>query len=121
MDQSVANGSSGIQLCLDQVIKQSQVSAFRLFGHPRDLDVQNLGRRDSSATSGGLPALQFVQRPVESPLYSGLVPGELRERVGPVGVPAEGPPECGSLVLLLAPHSAGSFESLFMPLFIGYG
>src|SRR5829696_7055457 len=121
MGQAVANVSSEIQLCLDQIIKQSQVSTSRLFGHPRDLDVQNLRRRDSSATSGGLPALQFVQRTVERPLYSGLVPGELRERVGPVGVPGEGSPECGGLVLLLAPYSAGPGVGLLVLLFVGYG
>jgi hypothetical protein len=47
-----------------QIIKQKQILASCLFGHPRDLDVQDLGRREGSAASGGLSALQFVQRPV---------------------------------------------------------
>jgi hypothetical protein len=49
MDQSVINVSSGIQLCLDKIIKQSQISAPCLFEDPRDVDVQNLRRRDGSA------------------------------------------------------------------------
>ena len=57
MDQSVANGSSGIQLCLDQIIKQSQILASCLIGRPRDLNIHNVGRRDGSAAAGGLPAL----------------------------------------------------------------
>src|SRR5215213_10785432 len=62
-----------------------------------------------------------MQRPVESPLYCGLVPGELRERVGPIGVPGEGAPECGSLVFLITPHLANPGECLLVPLFLGYG
>jgi hypothetical protein len=58
--------------------QKSQISVPRLFGHPRNLDVQNLGRRDSSAASGGLSTLQLVQRPVELLLYGGLASGELR-------------------------------------------
>jgi hypothetical protein len=59
-------------------VHSSQISVPRLFGLPRNLDVQNLGRREVSAASGGLSMLQLVQRPVKLLLYGGRVPGELR-------------------------------------------
>ena len=93
--------------------------------HPRnagDVHIYRRRRRNVAiGSAGGLQALEFVQRFVEAALYGGLVPGELRECVGLIGVPDEGPPECGGLVLLLAPHSADPREGFLVPLFVGYG
>jgi hypothetical protein len=41
---------------LDQ-IHGKPLPAPRLFGHPRDLEVQTMGRCEGSAAPGGLPAL----------------------------------------------------------------
>ncbi len=62
---------------LDQV-HCKPLSAPPLFRHLRDLDVHNLGSRESSAAPGGLPTLQLVPGPVGLPLCGGLIPGELR-------------------------------------------
>ena len=51
----------------------------RLFWHPRDLHVHNVGRPEGSAAPGGSSAFRLVERPVGLTLYGGPVPAELRE------------------------------------------
>ena len=60
------------------ITKQSQTLALAAFGDPRDLGVDDLGRREASATAGGLPALEPVQYLQGLPAFSRQqdLPGE---------------------------------------------
>ena len=67
-------------------------------------------RNATSCNSGGLEALEFVQRLIEASLYRCFVAGELREGVSLVGTPDKVLPSMAVSVFCLAFHLLGSRE-----------
>ena len=60
----------------------------------RDVHIYSRGRWSVAVGAAvGLGALPPVPSPGDAPLYGGLVPGQLREGVGRLGVPDERLPE----------------------------
>jgi hypothetical protein len=92
----------------------------RILGYHRNIHVQNLGWCKGSAAPGGLSALELVQRPVDLPLYSGLVTGELGEGVRFVGVPDEGSAKRGGLRISRGLQLSNLGECLFVLPFVRY-
>jgi len=88
---------------------------------PRYVNVYYHGRQNfASGASGSLEALEFVQCLVETPLYRGLVAGELGEGVRLACIPNKGLPERGGFGVSHALKLSGFVRGLSVFLFVGY-